>query len=387
MNDVATSSEQLSPIPTILVIDDMEERLEELTQAINKLADGRVAVIGWKPAEEENALDRLQNLKKERIDLVITDFDLTHGLRGLYGDSVVAWCQRELIPVGEYSRRFPAKLPGTPKLLEHEFSADAEVTAESALNVCLGFDTLSKVINEKRAGINLPEQELDAVLATALRRSDLKPELGTYLSSAGRTISEVFARKNRISGREEQAHESSRDVLDTYVVGHVLRNSVMKFPGPLLSESALCSFFACSDDESIALTDFFSACAYEGPFSSDQTRYFWSDLCEALIEEESQKESYIEKVNELLEQKDFESAAEERRALLETILERSLENHTCDRCAGVRGGYRCPYTNRTVCDRTDCSVSSSDWIPKGAYLSRIEMDFFETNAPLMDNGD
>ena len=316
MNDVATSSEQLSPVPTILVIDDMEERLEELTEAIKNLADGRVAVIGWKPAEEENALDKLEAFKQEGISLVITDFDLTHGLRGLYGDSVVAWCQRELIPVGEYSRRFPAKLPGTPKLLEHDFSADAEVTAGSALNVCLGFDALLKTINERRVGINLPEQELDAVLATALGRSDLKPELGTYLSSAGRTISEVFARKNRISGHEEQAHESSRNVLDTYVIGHVLRNSVMKFPGPLLSESALCSFCACSDDESIALADFFSACAYEGPFSSDRTQYFWSDLCEALIEEESQKGSCIDKANELLEQNAFESAAEERRGAI-----------------------------------------------------------------------
>ena len=81
---------------------------------------------------------------------------------------------------------------------------------------------------------------------------------------------------------------------------------------------------------------------------------------------------------------DYEEMSDtERRAIVEAEVGRTLGRHACDRCQGERGGYWCPFAKRPVCERKDCSVGSSNLIPQGAGLTRIERDFYDTWIPLL----
>ena len=157
----------------------------------------------------------------------------------------------------------------------------------------------------------------------------------------------------------------------SFILGHVLLNAVLEFPGPLLSQATLAAYCAVSDQMANALSELFAGAAYSGPFAAPGM-YFQRRLIDAkvdqlaagLVEEPSEPDEYT-------------------RAVVARAVGGHVIAHGCPRCSGTRGGYWCPFTSRAVCNRSDCSVASTTWIPRGAALCRVEHDYFEEMAPLL----
>lgn len=160
----------------------------------------------------------------------------------------------------------------------------------------------------------------------------------------------------------------------TYVLGHVLHNAILKFPGPILSGEALCSYVSTSEAEITPLRKIFAQAVYGGPFGGE-AQYFWRE----------DVDNILETIGAAVADQEFESFGDFNRAAVEANLLRPLAVHTCarDGCGGRKGGFLCPFTHRPVCERADCSVSASSWIPQGAQLSRVERDFYDEWAPLL----
>lgn len=160
----------------------------------------------------------------------------------------------------------------------------------------------------------------------------------------------------------------------TYVLGHVLLNSILKFPGPLLSVEALCAYVGAAPVEGAELDKAFSECRYRGPFSESAT-YYWREDVDVIIYEAGSG----------LAEEEFDGFGDFNRSAMELLLKRELARHVCDRdhCGGRKGGFLCPFTHRAVCERADCSVPSSSWIPQGADLSRVERTYYDEWAPLL----
>jgi hypothetical protein len=157
-----------------------------------------------------------------------------------------------------------------------------------------------------------------------------------------------------------------------YVIGHILLNAILKYPGPILSEEALCAYLAVAQDQIDVVAKIFGPARYSGPFS-EMRRYYWHESVNQILDD----------LTTALDDQEFETFGELNREAVERNLGRKLNRHGCSRCIGQNGGFYCPFTRRPVCTRSDCSVGASSWIPQGAQLCRIEREFYDEWAPLL----
>jgi hypothetical protein len=216
-------------------------------------------------------------------------------------------------------------------------------------------------------------RSMAASLANALGRPQADSQFALYMARLGTASSSLVDRIRRLGGEDAPDPNALAD-LTAYVIGHVLANSVLRFPGPILSTEALCAYCATSLDEEPALAALFADAGYKGPFAGLEPHFWREGVDEALDLSREALPAGVEV---------GASLGEYNRAVVEARLGRPLTNHTCDRCGGVRGGFWCPFTRRPVCDRGDCSVPSSSWVPQGATLTRVERNFYDELAPLL----
>lgn len=93
----------IAPSHAILLIDDDREKLQRLAARVRERLD-MAEVREWYPRENENPSVAFARKVREDTVLVVTDYDLTTAVKGLFGHSVVAWCRNQFIPVGDFSR-------------------------------------------------------------------------------------------------------------------------------------------------------------------------------------------------------------------------------------------------------------------------------------------
>ncbi|WP_144023054.1 hypothetical protein [Burkholderia sp. AU15512] len=359
---------------SLLLIDDTTKFLDELASDLGKLFnEDEVEIRTWEPTKDEaNSLDVFDRLVDDNTILVVTDYDLTSkGRTGLFGSSIVGWCQARAIPVGDYSRGNNNSLPKEPNLFELRVPTDPEESAKYIASVYRGF----KWIRERLAAnpIILEKGSPSAVLAELLDVPDLEDQFGLYGGRFGTANGALLDRIMRTAPDDIEPSDEERKSLLGYIVGHLLLNSVLRFSGPILSSNALAAYVASSDSEIGELRKVFSEAAYSGPFS-ELDHFFW-----------------LWKVDELLEgfasglAADFsaDTHGELNRAAVEVKLGRPLALHGCSRCSGKNGGFWCPFTRRVVCQKGECSVGSNSWIPRGARLCRVERDFYDEWAPIL----
>lgn len=363
----------MNALPSILLIDDNEALLAGLSAKLReKLGDEQVEIRQWTPsvADEEPEESFLAKINDDTV-LVVTDYDLTSkGLRGLFGVSIVAWSQMAAVPVGDFSRGHRDSLPKDPNLFELKVPPTDEDGATFIAAIYRGFRALTaglvaepKLLTEKRS--------LAGVLAALLGRPHLESQLALYMSRLGAANAGLIERLRKLTDEDDNDLRSMGRLM-VYLLGHVLANSVLKFPGPLLSDAALTAYCGASADEADTLAVLFEEARFFGPFS-DAGRYFWREDVDGIIDA----------LGEGVSTDGVEGFADFNRIVVQSKLGRPLKSHACDRCGGVKGGFWCPFTKRPVCERTDCSVSSSSWIPQGAQLTRVERDFYDELAPLM----
>ncbi len=353
---------------SILLIDDKQSAVDDLAAALAAILPATtVDIRTWVPTQADHEPEKVFRSKiDEETTLVVTDSDLTsQGQLGLFGASVVAWCQQLAVPVGDYSRNIGV-LPKAPELFELRIPSDLNEAAVYVAAIFNGFRDIGDALATK-ADLSTTRSP-SAVLAALVDRPEVESQIALYAVRLG-SASGALMRKVENDNPSAQEKQS----LLAYVAGHLLLN-VLRFPGPILSMRALKAYVASDEADAADIVKLFSPHSYSGPFSG-LGQYFWLTGVDAVIEELG---------NLMPPDQAYETSGEFHRMVLEMVLGRALTRHTCrERCQGRNGGFLCPFTDRTVCERADCSVGSNSWLPPGAKICRIERDFFEEWSPLL----
>jgi hypothetical protein len=359
---------------SILLVDDNEALLNALAAALTaKLPPNEAEIRMWVPKKDE---EDPKAAFERRIDadttLVVTDYDLTsQGQTGLFGSSVVAWCQTRAIPVGDFSRANNGALPKEPDLFELRIPTDVQEAANFVAGVFRGFRAIGEALKARPE--LLTKKSHAVVLGEVLGVPQAENQFALYGVRFGTTSGALMDTIARTAPAESEPPAGEKIALLSYILGHVLLNAVLRFPGPLLSGRALCAYVASDEADAQDVRNLFESAAYVGPFAELEP-FFWLWKVDEVLDElaKSLPSGY-----------EAETSGELQRKVLETKLGRTLRRHSCYRCQGKNGGFYCPFTKRTVCQRTDCSVGSNSWIPQGAKLCRIERDFFDKWAPIL----
>lgn len=361
-----------APSHAILVIDDEREKLRSLAARVRDRVD-MAEVREWCPRENEDLSDAFERKVGKDTVLVVTDYDLTTAVKGLFGHSVVAWCRNQFIPVGDFSRGHRDALSTEPDLFELRVP---RIEAEAVVYIATIFDGFRRIRKGIEAHIELLSEGRSPaqVLAALLDREDLESQLAPYLSRPG--LFNSFLLDTLTGGKQgrKDATAAEKAKLLTYILGHVLVNAVLKYPGPILAEGPLCAYLAASPKDIEKVAELFTRARYTGPFDGGETLY-WRDEVDAVIEEMASKFE--------VEDAEYKSFGDYRRAVIGKVLGGSLAQHDCDRCNGENGGFWCPFTRRAVCERGDCSSTASSWVPSGAYACRVERVFFDEWSPIL----
>lgn len=358
----------------ILLVDDKPDEIAALKKALEENIDERaVEICLWAPGGEEgDPDDLLTEHAGDNIAFVVTDYDLTKGgMRGFQGANVRNWCQRQLIPVADFSRGHLDKLPSQPDLFGMRVPIpDLNASVHYIFGVYDGFSQIVSAVEQHYSD----SHNISSLTAKILGRDYLEPSLSLYFSRL--SSSNPWVTNRLMSIKEdvgEEDHEQTVRVI-AYVIGHVILNLVLEYPGPILSDSTLSAYLAVGNDDAL---EFIKKCGikeYKGPFASLGARYWREDVDE-----------YIELILNEEETSPPDDSALLNRYAVEACLKRTTSIHSCRRqgCEGQRGGFWCPFSKRTVCWREDCSEGSTAWIPDGADLCRVERDFFDEFAPLL----
>lgn len=175
---------KMTPSPSILLVDDEFEYLRNLKSALRKeLKSKQVDIRTWNPSEEHtDLLAEFEKSVDENTALVATDYDLTRsGMRGFFGDTVVGWCKRRFLPVGDFSRANATALTKKPELFELRIPANDSDGAPFIANIFLGFLEIRKALSKDESTyLSLPR--LSAILAKLLNRQYLDSHFALYMS-------------------------------------------------------------------------------------------------------------------------------------------------------------------------------------------------------------
>lgn len=353
----------------ILVIDDEAERLAQLTAALRRVTGAEV--LEWLPERDEDPVSAFAERAVGGVGLVATDQDLTKdGPRGLVGSSIAAWCLERYLPVVNFSRRPDLRLPRERSFFELSIARELTETqrASEIHRLADGFDQVRASLGPDGSGLTLPGQMADAVGAPELA-NDFAP----YFSGMSLANGQFLQDLHDDSG-DRAFDQARRGHVRAFLLGHVLANAVLEFPGPILGVDHLAAYCATSSDEAARLEGFFAPARYDGPFSASRS-YFLRHRVDEMLQDLADG---LPETPDDLDDGDF------NRLVLESALG-PLAAHGCLRhdCDGVRGGLWCPFVRRAVCTRDDCSTLTSSWIPRGATLCRVEKEFFDENASLL----
>lgn len=361
-----------TPSQTILLIDDEQGKLDDLARCVREKASS-VDVRTWRPSENEDPSEAFALQADGELALVVTDYDLTKAVKGLFGHSVVAWCRKRLIPVGDFSRGHPTELSMEPDLFKLRVPSDEAAAAAYIVSLFRGFGQIAEGIEQSPELLSegtSPAQVLAAVLGRERSESQLSP----YLSRP-----ELFNPSLLDTLRSNEPWRESENLIEktrllTYILSHVLVNAVLKYPGPILAEAPLCAYLAVSSEDIDEVAGLFEESRYTGPFG-DSERLFWREDVDEVVETLAQQFE--------IDDAEYSSFGDYHRAVISKAVPRPLAKHDCERCDGDKGGFWCPFTKRAVCERNDCFSPASSWIPAGAYACRVEKDFFDLRSPIL----
>lgn len=354
------------PLPVLLLIDDEEDRLTTLADSLRRHLDpDAVKITPWLPNIDEDPFERFQREADGGVRLVATDQDLTRSRSGLLGTSIASWAQDRYIPVCNFSRHPQRKLPRERNFFEIRVPSEATEDNRAAYiaRIFSGFESLRAHVEASS-----PRTGLAQLLAEALGIPTLVDDLTPFVTSVG------LANASLLQGRRDvdrTPSEHERVELLAFMLGHTLLNAVLEFPGPIIDRQALAAYCATGPNDAPALASLFADAEFTGPFA-EPGGYFIKSLVD-------------ERIDSLAESLDTDATDDQyNRVAVESALG-ELHPHGCDRygCGGTRGGFWCPFVARAVCDRSDCSVQASAWIPRGASLCRVEKDYFDEWSPLL----
>ena len=273
VNQMSSTKSNLS----ILLVDDNSRYLQNLKFTLmDSLQQENVNIRAWNPKPKSDYLDlvgEFESFIDENTILVATDYDLTRsGIRGFFGDTVVGWCRRRFIPVGDFSRANATALTEKPDLFELRIPANNVEGARYIANVYRGFSTIRNALSKNAMSLG-SKLSLSAVLAELLERPHLDSHFSLYMSRIVMNNSAIVEHVRPSTGHGNKGTPSKIQVV-TYLLGHILINAILRYPGPILSERSLCAYLATSNSQAKNLKKLFSDAVYKGPFG-EEGNYFW----------------------------------------------------------------------------------------------------------------
>jgi hypothetical protein len=360
---------------TILLIDDQDKYVTPLAHALQERLSDTGQVVVWVPNNSDRPLENFDALLKAHdVRLVVTDYDLTQGQLGFFGSSVVDWCQKKAIPVGDFSRGHASSLAEEPNMFELRVPIDSDAaTVNYICTVFLGFKSIRNAIDSTP---ELSKQRSPAAVAAAIlgvqRLESQFAQYGIRYGGANSALFDSVASTASTAVVPEREHVAR---LLTYITGHLLVNAILRFPGPLMDEQALCAYLAVEPAELPKFRQRFEDATYRGPFAAMKP-FLWTHAVDDIL---AGGDDGVD------DDDDFTSTGAHNRQRLEILLGDKLARHNqCEeRCHGEEGGFLCPFTKRPVCQRADCSVVSNAWIPAGARLARFEKGFYDEWSPIL----
>ncbi len=218
--------------PSILLIDDREDLLGDMRDQLSALVPTEEAEIRiWVPSDAaKSPLESFGSKIDDETILVVTDYDLTgRGVTGLFGATIVSWCQSRALPVGDFSRANTASIPKEPNLFELRVPTVPEEAAQFTASAFRGFKRFRDLIVANE-GTSSAKGSPAAALASLLGRPHLESQFTLYMSRLGSANSSLFDRLRNSVSPEEAPEKDKKARLLAYVLGHVLLNAVLKYP-------------------------------------------------------------------------------------------------------------------------------------------------------------
>ena len=251
---------------SVLLVDDEEAMVTELEPALQAVLP-TFGVRTWVPARrEENPRRRFMEQLDAETVLVVTDLDLMRrGPYGLSGDAIVAWSQEKLLPALLFTRKAD-HLAKKPELFEITVP-DGLSSRDSATligGIAEGFAQVDDVLqaNAELLQLRNPSAVLAGIVGPPAEASDFSL-YDVRLGSASGSLAGELART--APATVQPTVEDKVRVL-RYIVGHLLLNSVLRFPGPIVSQPALRAYLGSDDAGTDDVTLLFVDAAYGGPF-------------------------------------------------------------------------------------------------------------------------
>lgn len=339
---------------------------KKIESAIRKHLPGGAKVMHFSPSDASSTAhqglyeDRLAKevlaAKYRGADLWVTDRDLsrTSGYQGLSEAIVSKVADRVGIPICKYAQ-------GAADVVferQREWGDSQIVLDRSDLNamgssiavIAAGFSQISKKLKGLSKKTLGSLQTPAAVMAHLLNEPSAADRIALYASGDQKMVHEILPFL-----RSESAIKGFKERLPS-LFGYWLYESILRFPGLLVNETAAASYLNISvaDFKTPPVRKLFAKALYSGPFSNTDHPVWWRAKLDDMFGA------------------DIADGNAYARSKLSKELAPCLDH-------GRRAGWYCMVTKTPVSDSN--SVGNISWFPPGADLARVRKDIFEKAGP------
>lgn len=351
----------------VLIFEDKPKEIEKIEKEFKQTG---INFTFFKPVNKYSKEPFDRRLKKELeneiykdISLIICDSDLSD-IKGYIGLSevVVANVAKEIaIPIslyalGKYKDELMRLKDWSELKIILDVSAGYDKLAAESKIIFEGFQFLRSGYKKIMNGTGEKKYTLSEILSRILDRPKLKDRIAQYGIGNKQMLEEILPYYN-IKDIKEIEKEDKRIPM---LLGYCLWNSILRFPGILLNDTAAASYLNIKEKEfkgEKKIKELFNTAAYLGPFATIQN-YWWRDDLDNIIFQEKCKDGL-----ELARKKGFDK----------------IENCKCSVNPTKEAGYYCMLTKKPV--SAENSKSNISWFPTGADLARISNPKFDELAP------
>lgn len=364
----------------IIVIDDKQEQQQALNSALASLISNKYSIHIWtaeqlkqkwdvKFVNDESVSNADEDVwfrvlqSESDIAVVVADHDLSAFSAVRISESAITdACKQASIPVCTYHRK-PKAVTEAQYLKQivsqtRSFSiavdiSNLEQAAQEIISVADGFASLIDAYSNVQSDCR--EKGPAAILAQILGKPGLTNYFARY--ATGPTLaSDLIEYISPSVDAPENKTAIGRRV--PFILGCWLYNYILPFPGILPNEVASASYVNLSAEDFSKNKDKFSDAKYEGPFG-DVKNYWWrTELDRILIEADCEDGvAYLDKLG--IQAKPSVCAVKKE----------------------TPAGYYCLIKKSPI--SLNASKGRLSWIPDGADLCRIDIETYDSIAPIM----
>lgn len=347
---------------SIVIFEDTPKNLSELKKELEELfANELVGVYDFntlykdKKEKEFKQTDKIQdklrcifNDSAAPIEMVIVDLDLSQYQDYDISEPVISnVCDSLGIPICMYSRH-----TDEDELERIRNWSDRHIVLNSnqpiskiagqCANIFKGFHAIREEFNAVEDRSTLGPMDL---ISRILKAPEGAESLIVHYTTG------YFSVMTQLLGDPEQ-----RNRLFPVILGYWIYNSVLRFPGVLLNETAAASYLDIDVEffkNNREVKDAFEESQYRGPFHEIMPSWWKDGLDELLSEIEMESEDAIPVSHLYLKQKGIKKILRAR----------------CEEGNHEGAGFYCIITKKPVC--SNHSTGNIAWLPQGAIQSRI----------------